>query len=320
MSKWRDFARVRDDFAVMNKMQPLDTRKWVPHAPSGWSAGIEDLSLQLAGYRICLLTGAGCSTESGIPDYRGEGTARRARNPIVLKQFLGSAAGRRRYWARSMIGWPRFRSAQPNDAHTAAARLERAGLLSGTITQNVDRLHTRAGSKYVTELHGALEEVTCIACGTLEHRDDLQSRLCLLNPTFLDQHFEIAPDGDADIAEELIQSFQSADCQVCGGVLKPRVVFFGEGVPQAVVDAAWQSYEDADALLVVGSSLTVFSGFRFVRRAAKDQKPLYVVNVGATRADEHARGKVCGPAGPALALLAKRLAPTIAQSPTTSMA
>src|SRR5688572_29808123 len=194
---------------------------------------------------------------------------------------------RARYWARSMIGWPRIRDAEPNAAHAAIARMEHAGIATGVITQNVDRLHHRAGSERVIELHGAMADVQCLECGVIEKREALQARLQALNPSFaesIDRSAEIAPDGDAEVAA--IADFQVARCLVCGGVLKPKVVFFGECVPRPVVDAAKTLVAESEALLVVGSSLAVFSGFRFVRLAKERELPVAIVNLGPTRADE----------------------------------
>jgi NAD-dependent deacetylase sirtuin 4 len=265
---------------------------------------LRDLVDLLAGRRVVALTGAGCSTESGIPDYRGPETARRARNPIQYRAFLDSAAERRRYWARSFLGWPRMAAARPNDAHLALAGLERAGALQGVITQNVDRLHHVAGSARVIELHGALAEVRCLECGATEHRDSVQARLAVLNPGFATRTVEHAPDGDAELDGEAVQRFAEAPCLACGGVLKPGVVFFGESVPAAVVEAAWALLAEGEALLVVGSSLAVFSGYRFVRRAAERAMPVAIVNLGPTRGDALAQVRVdarCGQVLPALA-------------------
>lgn len=273
---------------------------FVPHPSLGWEGELSALASHLEGKRIALLTGAGCSTESGIPDYRGEETSRRARNPIQFRDFVRDEGGRRRYWARSVLGWPRFLRAEPNRAHLSLAALEARGLVRGVITQNVDRLHTRAGSRRVVELHGALEEVTCLSCGHVEHRGHLQERLLAANPSWLDREAEIAPDGDAELEGDVLQSFRVLGCERCDGVLKPRVVFFGEGVPRPTVDAAWSIYEESDCLLVVGSSLAVFSGYRFVRRAALEGKPVFLVNVGATRADAVATHRVQGTAGEVL--------------------
>lgn len=259
----------------------------------------------LADRRVVALTGAGCSTESGIPDYRGEETARRARHPMRFSAFTDSDAARRRYWARSMLGWPRVARAEPNDAHMALAELERRGHLVGVITQNVDGLHERAGSKRVVELHGRLSEVTCQSCGAVESRMALQRRLESLNPGWLEQRVDHAPDGDAELDDTA--GFVVAACVACGGSLRPRVVFFGESVPRYVVESANDLLEDANALLVIGSSLVVFSGFRFVRRAAEVGHPIAIVNIGRTRADDLASVRVQARAGEVLRALALAL-------------
>lgn len=246
----------------------------------------------LRGRRVVALAGAGCSTASGIPDYRGPQTRERARNPIRIQAFLGDDAGRQRYWARAVVGWPRFRASRPNAAHEALAALEHAGVLRGLITQNVDRLHHAAGSRRVVELHGALHEVVCLACGRVEPRDAVQERLLALNPGFDAAGVEAAPDGDAELPAAMIEGFRVASCERCGGVLKPKVVFFGENVPPDVTAAAWSLYEEGQVLLVVGSSLTVFSGYRFVRRAAKEGMPVALVNLGPTRGDAEATLRV----------------------------
>ena len=248
-------------------------------------AGLAEAVALLRGRRVTALTGAGISTESGIPDYRGPTTRARARNPIQHGQFVRDAAARRRYWARSVIGWPRVAAAEPNAAHAALAALERRGVLAGVVTQNVDRLHARAGSQRVIELHGALSDVACLDCGGREARADLQSRLLAMNPGFASRSAELAPDGDAELPAALVDAFAVADCTGCGGVLKPEVVFFGGSVARDVVDAAYALVEGAGALLVVGSSLEVYSGYRFVRRAAERAIPVAIVNLGPTRGD-----------------------------------
>jgi len=245
-----------------------------------------------------VLTGAGCSTHSGIPDYRGPETRRRTRNPIQYRAFVGDPAARQRYWARSMVGWPRFCRAQPNATHRRLAAAEAMGSVMGVITQNVDRLHHRAGSRRVVELHGRLSEVRCLACGVIELRSELQERLEMLNPKWTDRDAALAPDGDAEL--EQVAGFVVPACQACGGILKPDVVFFGETVPTSTVEAAWRIYEASDVLLVVGSSLTVFSGYRFVRRATRDGRPVGIVNLGPTRGDAEASIVVDGEAGAVL--------------------
>lgn len=247
----------------------------------------------LRGKRVVALTGAGCSTESGIPDYRGIDTPPRKRPPIQHREFVDKPEWRRRYWARSMIGWPKISAAKPNATHTALAALERGGVLAGTITQNVDGLHQAAGSAEVVELHGALARVRCLSCDALVTRKDLQERLRAANPGWSrdeDQN-EAAPDGDAEV-DEAYDAFQIVDCVGCSGVLMPDVVFFGGSVPRVTLDAAWALFDRAEVLLVVGSSLTVFSGYRFVRRAAEHGVPVAIVNRGPTRGDPHAALRV----------------------------
>ncbi len=282
-------------------------------APSGETLlAVERLAALLAGRRVVALTGAGCSTESGIPDYRGPGTRERARNPVQYRAFLDDPAARQRYWARSMVGWPHFSAARPNAGHRALAAIERAaagdgplaGKWGGLVTQNVDRLHHAAGSAAVVELHGALAEVVCLGCGVLEPRDALQARLAVLNPRW-DADVELAPDGDAELGA--VDGFRVADCLACGGVLKPRVVFFGENVPRATVEAAFARVDAAEVLLVIGSSLTVYSGFRFVRRAAERGIPVAICNLGPTRGDALATTRIDAPLGEVLPALAGAL-------------
>jgi NAD-dependent protein deacetylase/lipoamidase sirtuin 4 len=265
------------------------------------------LSELFRGGAVAVLTGAGCSTESGIPDYRGPETRRRATNPIEYRQFLANPSARQRYWARALLGWRLIRDAQPNSAHRAIAELETSGFVSGVITQNVDRLHHAAGSRAVIELHGALHEVKCLSCGELEARDAVQKRMAELNPNFEPEAFELAPDGDADLDGARIADFRVAGCTRCGGDLKPNVVFFGENVPRSIVERAFGVVSASAALLVVGSSLTVFSGYRFVKRAAELGLPVGLVNLGPSRADDLARVRVAARAGEVLPALAERL-------------
>ncbi len=236
--------------------------------------------------RVVVLTGAGCSTESGIPDYRGKGRPERARAPIQHDAFLRNGEVRRRYWARATVGWERFSTCRPNAAHEALAVLEQRGQIGGLITQNVDRLHQAAGSRRVVELHGALAEVVCLACKHVGARADLHARLLDENAGSLDGAADAATDGDAEIAPERVSEFRIVDCTRCGGVLKPHVVFFGGAVAPATLAAAWALFDEADTLLVLGSSLAVHSGFRFARRAAADGRPIAIVNQGPTRADD----------------------------------
>jgi NAD-dependent SIR2 family protein deacetylase len=276
-----------------------------PTVTSGRAAvAIEQAADILRGYRTVVLSGAGISTESGIPDYRGPETIHRKRSPIKYQEFVSSAAARQRYWARSTIGWSWFRAREPNAGHLTIARLQRAGLLSGVITQNVDRLHHKAGSSGVLELHGALAEAVCLECGRLEDRDVLQERMLRDNPNWLAHAAEHAPDGDAELPAAATTSFVAPRCVHCRGELKPNVVLFGESVPKPVVAAAWDMLAEAEALLVVGSSLMVYSGRRFVDGAAKQRKPVIILNKGGTRSDHLATVRIDGALGEVLPAVA----------------
>ena len=252
----------------------------------------------LRGRRFVALVGAGCSTESGIPDYRGPDGSLRNRKPMQYGEFVGSAEARRRYWARSAVGWRRVTRARPNPAHMALARLEGAGVVPGVITQNVDGLHQKAGSREVVELHGSLAWVRCLDCGHRVRRARHQRALEELNPAWMDaavarsEGAEQAPDGDAEVSSDAVRGFTVPGCRACGGILKPDVVFFGENVPASTVERAWALFGRAEILVVVGSSLTVFSGRRFVYRAVERDVPIAVLNLGPTRADDVAAVKV----------------------------
>jgi NAD-dependent SIR2 family protein deacetylase len=249
--------------------------------------------------RLVVLTGAGCSTGSGIPDYRGADGSWKHRRPMAFAEFVASASARRRYWAGSLRGWPRVRDARPSAAHVALARLEAAGRVARLVTQNVDGLHQRAGSRRALDLHGRLDTVECLGCGATVLRDDVQALLERWNP----RHVTAAParpDGDAGVSEDL-DAFRVPDCRECGGVLKPAVVFFGENVPACRVEDALAALARADALLVVGSSLMVYSGFRFVLAAERLRVPVAAVNQGRTRADDRLRLKLEADCGSALA-------------------
>jgi NAD-dependent SIR2 family protein deacetylase len=264
-----------------------------------------------------VLTGAGCSTESGIPDYRSPGGAWTRHKPIYFSAFVRSAEVRRFYWARSYRGWPRFDGARPNAAHRALARLEAHGRVHQLITQNVDDLHQEAGSRAVVQLHGRNRVVVCLDCGGELPREEMQSRLAELNAEWLQaahvdglggEEADFAPDGDADVAQEVVGGFRVPACHRCGGVLKPAVVFFGESVPAEKVTYSMGRVDEADALLVAGSSLTVWSGFRFARRAHERGIPIAIVNIGPTRADDLATIKIEQRCGQVLAEAAAALA------------
>lgn len=237
--------------------------------------------------RLFVLTGAGCSTDSGIPDYRdADGEWKRAQRPVMFADFVRNESTRKRYWARSVVGFRRMRSARPNGAHEALALLEQRGRVEQLVTQNVDGLHQAAGSRSVIDLHGRIDTVRCLGCGSRTARHDLQLELTRRNPAFASLDGVDAPDGDADLDRVAYDSFDVPECVACGGMLKPDVVFFGEGVPDERVRQAMAAVESSEAMLVVGSSLMVYSGYRFVKAMAASGKPIAAINIGRTRADD----------------------------------
>jgi len=258
----------------------------------------------LRGRRIAVLTGAGVSTDSGIPDYRGEGAP--VRTPMTAQQFLGSEAARRRYWVGSHLGWRAFAAASPNPGHAALAALEHAGIATGVVTQNVDGLHLRAGSRRVVELHGTMRRAFCTHCGQVFDRRDLAVRIEADNP-WIDVPDDVLLGPDGDVLPETADGFRMPECSVCGGVLKPDVVFFGEFVPVERFAEAEQLVRTSDALVVAGSSLAVNSGVRLVERARRRKLPVVIVNRGETRADAKATMKIDGGTTPVLAALADML-------------
>ena len=247
----------------------------------------------LRGRRLVAITGAGISTPSGIPDYRGPAARGRPRRPMTHDTFVGDASARQRYWCRATLGWQHLNGAVENDAHRALAGLEQRGVLGGVITQNVDRLHQRAGSRVVVELHGTLHEVRCLGCGHAFQRDEIH-RQALHNNTTLSAAVEVAPDGDVDVDERVVAHFQVPTCTVCAGVLMPAVVFFGGVVPPPIRQSAEQLCADADALLVCGTSLEVLSGRRLVEAMARRGCPVVIANDGPTRADDLATVRIAG--------------------------
>ena len=258
---------------------------------------------------VVVLSGAGLSTDSGIPDYRGATGSLRRHTPMTYQTFLRDPRGRHRYWARSFVGWPQIRDAQPNAGHAAVADLQRAGLLSGVVTQNVDGLHQAAGARDVVELHGGLGRTVCLACGDVADRGELDRRLRAVNPHFGPHVDEVNPDGDAELPDEVLDGFVMVDCTACGrGPLKPDVVFFGETVPRDRVDTCFALVEQAAVLLVLGSSLTVMSGYRFVLRAEKLGIPVGLVNLGPTRGDAKVDVRVDASLGTVLPELVRRVA------------
>ena len=263
--------------------------------------GVEapELVALLQGRRVAVLTGAGMSTDSGIPDYRGPDSP--PSNPMTIRQFTSDPVFRQRYWARNHVGWRHMDETLPNAGHRALAALEHAGVVSGVITQNVDLLHTKAGSRTVVNLHGTYAEVICLDCGHTMTRAALADMLEAANPGFIERAesvggIAVAPDADAVVGDT--SAFMIVDCTICGGKLKPNIVYFGENVPKDRVAHAYTMVDGADALLVAGSSLTVFSGFRFVRRAAALGIPIAIINRGRTRGDDLAAVKIdagCSP-------------------------
>jgi NAD-dependent SIR2 family protein deacetylase len=272
----------------------------------------DDLVDLVSGGGVVVLSGAGLSTESGIPDYRGPDGTRRV-EPMTYGEFAGSSEARRRYWARSYIGWQRFNAAEPNDGHRVVTDLQRAGYVGAIITQNVDGLHQASGATEVVELHGSLERAVCLTCGEYTTRIGLHERMTEANPGFRERFAaaakavgsqwgeQVRPDGDIVLADALVASFHAPRCLVCGNdTVKPDVVFFGESVPKAVVDRCFSLVDGAGAVLVLGSSLSVMSGYRFVRRAHQRDVPVAIVTRSATRGDSEATLRLHAPLGPTL--------------------
>ncbi len=277
----------------------------VPSPPGVEEAQLERAVEALSGRRVAVLTGAGVSTDSGIPDYRGAGAL--PRSPMTFQQFIKDPDYRKRYWAGSHLGWTRFDAAQPNRGHEALATMEGYGAVSGIMTQNVDGLHSRAGSQRVIDLHGTLDRVTCLACGQGFARDDIAIRLTESNP-WLDEPdaATLGPDGDVEVGS--LEHFITPDCTVCAGVLKPDIVFFGEFIPAEKFAEATAMMSASDALIIAGSSLVVNSGIRILDQAAKRKLPIVIINRGVTRGDARATVRVDGGTSDYLPALAERLA------------
>ena len=266
-------------------------------------AAVEQAIELLRGRRVAVLTGAGVSTDSGIPDYRGVGAP--VRTPMTYSQFLSDEPYRKRYWAGSHLGWPRFASAGPNAGHRSLAKLEHGGVVTGVVTQNVDGLHMRAGSRRVVDLHGSLDRVTCLHCGQTFDRGAVADRITRLNPWLAGADATMNPDGDAEVSD--VSRFEVPECSVCGGTLKPDIVFFGEFVPPVKFEEARGIVARSDALLVLGSSLVVNSGMRLVGLAAKRRIPTIIVNRGATKADSRAALKIDAGTTESLAAISEAL-------------
>ena len=281
------------------------------HSPAPAAAGVPSAEAALEkavdllrGRRISILTGAGLSTDSGIPDYRGEGAP--VRSPMTFSQYLGDLDYRKRYWAGSHLGWKRFAAATPNAGHRAIADLEHTGLINGVITQNVDGLHLRAGSQRVVDLHGSMDRVRCLTCGQYYARSDVAARLAAANPWLDDEaQIELSPDGDVQI--DSVDAFVVPECSVCGGLLKPDVVFFGEFVPVERFSEAAALVQRADALVIAGSSLVVNSGIRLLEKASRRKVPIIIINRGVTKGDSRAAVKIEAGTSETLVSLLERL-------------
>lgn len=289
----------------------MTTTAAAPRLTASRVPDVAPLVALVRGRRVAVLTGAGLSTDSGIPDYRGPGAA--PRHPMTFQQFTGDPAFRRHYWARNHVGWRHMAATRPNDGHRALAALERAGVVSGVVTQNVDTLHRRAGSQNLVDLHGSYDRARCLACGLTVSRESLDARLTALNPGFREaqgmvEDVEIAPDADAVV--ESTATFRVADCERCGGMLKPDIVYFGEPVPPEKVARSFEIVDEGDVLVVAGSSLTVHSGLRYARHAVRAGKPLAIINRGVTRADDLASVKIDAGTSETLTALLPHLLPT----------
>jgi NAD-dependent SIR2 family protein deacetylase len=277
-----------------------------PAVPTALDEAVREAAQILAGKRVVVLTGAGVSTDSGIPDYRGEGAP--PRNPMTFDQFLASPSYRKRYWAGSHLGWRMFDAAAPNDTHRILAELEDAGVVNGVVTQNVDGLHARAGTRHLVDLHGSMDRVNCLSCGQTFARASIAERISTANPWLTEPELvRMAPDGDADVAE--YEAFEVPACTVCGGVLKPDVVFFGEFVPTEKFAEAASMVASSDAMLIAGSSLVVNSGIRLLEQARRRKLPIVIINRGVTKGDNRATLKIDAGAAETLTPLAAHLLP-----------
>ncbi|XP_051888291.1 NAD-dependent protein lipoamidase sirtuin-4, mitochondrial [Pristis pectinata] len=285
-------SAIASNFSFVPSCIPLD------------SIELEELQeFLLQSKKLFVLSGAGVSTESGIPDYRSENVglyARTARRPIQHLEFVHSAKGRQRYWARNFVGWPQFSSHQANDAHKALSEWEKMGKLHWLVTQNVDALHTKAGSQRLTELHGCTHRVICLDCGEVTPRSRLQEEFAALNSAWTEEAHGIAPDGDVFLTDEQVKHFSVPSCKNCGGILKPDVTFFGDTVNKEKVTFVHERLAESDAVLVVGSSLQVYSGYRFIVTAYEKKLPIAILNIGATRADKLATLKISARCGEVL--------------------
>lgn len=290
-----------------NRTSSSGVLNFVPPCTSTDAQNLEQLQEFVSRARhLFVMTGAGLSTESGIPDYRSEKVglyARTNRRPMEHMEFIRSAKSRQRYWARNFVGWPQFSSHQPNSAHRALQHWEQRGKLHWLVTQNVDALHSKAGQKRLTELHGCTHRVICLGCDDISVREDLQRRFKALNPEWTAHAGSVAPDGDVFLEDEQVLNFRVPSCDRCGGILKPEVTFFGDSVSKTKVQFVHERLAESDAVLVVGSSLQVYSGYRFLLGASDKKIPVAIINIGPTRADHLAEIKVSGRCGEVLSLI-----------------
>ncbi|KAG7326304.1 hypothetical protein KOW79_009705 [Hemibagrus wyckioides] len=286
---------------------PASMLDFVPSSSSVDRSSLEQLQAFVSqASRLFVLTGAGLSTESGIPDYRSEGVglyARTNRRPVQHAEFMRSSKARQRYWARNYAGWPLFSSHLPNSAHHALRNWEEKDKVHWLVTQNVDALHSKAGHQRLTELHGCSHRVVCMGCGQLTAREEMQKQFAALNPSWEASVGEVAPDGDVLLEDEQVLQFRVPSCQSCGGILKPAVTFFGDVVDRETVQFVHNRLAEADAVLVAGSSLQVYSGYRFLLAASERRLPVAIVNIGPTRADHLAELKVSARCGEVLSIL-----------------
>ncbi|KAM9331408.1 NAD-dependent protein lipoamidase sirtuin-4, mitochondrial [Gastrophryne carolinensis] len=297
----RPFRLLRTSASLVRCNAHLSAAEYVPVCPPPDPNEVEQLQeFVLRSQRLFVMTGAGISTESGIPDYRSEGVglyARTDRRPIQHAEFVKSQAARRRYWARNFVGWPQFSSHQPNASHVALQNWENAGKLHWLVTQNVDALHAKAGQCRLTELHGCTHRVICLGCQTVTKRSELQERFIALNPSWNEQAYGVAPDGDVFLTDEQVSNFRVPSCDKCGGILKPEVTFFGDTVNRELVYSLYEILGEADAMLVVGSSMQVYSGYRFALKAHDKGIPIAILSIGPCRADHLAAVKVSARCG-----------------------
>ncbi|KAG5274616.1 hypothetical protein AALO_G00138270 [Alosa alosa] len=307
MTTWRHLPRYLVTRRGASSSACAGAVNFVPTSRSIEPSDLERIQAFVSRARcLFVITGAGLSTESGIPDYRSEGVglyARTDRRPMQHVEFLRSAKSRQRYWARNYMGWPQFSSHKPNSAHLALRDWEAQGKVHWLVTQNVDALHSKAGHQRLTELHGCTHRVVCLGCGVLTPREDLQRRFTEMNPGWAAEAGSVAPDGDVFLEDEQVLHFRVPSCQSCGGILKPEVTFFGDSVNRSTVQFVHERLDESDAVLVAGSSLQVYSAYRFLLAASEKLIPVAILNIGATRADHMAELRVsarCGEVLPAI--------------------